>query len=139
MNSNSLMAWVLRSPFHGMFSDGMLLITVSGRKSGRNYTLPVAYFHGEGVLWVLTRRNRTWWRNVRHGGRVTLLLKRRLVDGFAVPELDEATVEILIHEYLKHFPQAARSLGIDVVDGILNVDDIARAAKERLFVRIEPT
>ena len=66
-------------------------------------------------------------------------MKRRLVEAFAVPELDEASVEILMHEYLKHFPQAVRSLGIDVKDGILNADDIVRAAKESLFVRIEPT
>ena len=139
MKSNQLMAWVLRSPFHGIFSDGMLLITVSGRKTGRKYTLPVAYFPGEGVLWIITLRNRTWWRNVINGGQVTLLLKRRSIIGYAKPEFETANVEVLIRDYLRHFPQAVRALGIQVVEGIFNPDDISRVAKDVLFVRIEPT
>ena len=138
MKSNYFMVWVLRSPFHRMFSDGMLLITVSGRKSGRQYTFPVAYFPGEGVFWILTLRHRTWWRNLRQGAKVTLLLKRRLISGWARPELDEANVEILLRDYLRHFPQAVGALDIKVVEGILNPDDISRVAKELLFVRIEP-
>jgi len=36
MNGNDFMAWVLRSPFHGMLSNGMMLITITGRKTGKN-------------------------------------------------------------------------------------------------------
>ena len=32
MNGNDFMAWVLRSPFHGMLSAGMMLITITGTK-----------------------------------------------------------------------------------------------------------
>jgi hypothetical protein len=49
MNGNDFMAWVLRSPFHGMLSGGMLLVTVTGRKTGKAYTLPVEYVQ-EGRL-----------------------------------------------------------------------------------------
>ena len=41
---NSIMSALLRSPFHGMLSSQMLLIKVTGRKSGRQYTTPVNYF-----------------------------------------------------------------------------------------------
>ena len=41
MKGNDFMAWVLRSPFHGMLSKGMMLITITGRKTGKTYTTPV--------------------------------------------------------------------------------------------------
>ena len=43
MNGYDFVAWLLRSPFHGMLSNGMMLITVSGRKTGKKYTTPVDY------------------------------------------------------------------------------------------------
>ena len=39
MTGNDFITWVLRSPFHGMLSNGMMLITVTGRKTGKKYTM----------------------------------------------------------------------------------------------------
>lgn len=66
MNGNDFMAWVLRSPLHGILSKGMMLITVTGRKTGKKYTLPVEYFEADGFLWIVTSRDRTWWRNLQN-------------------------------------------------------------------------
>ncbi len=132
------MSWVLRSPLHGMLSSSMMLITVTGRKSGKKYTLPVGYYRENGYLWVITSRDRTWWKNLKNGAEVLLLLKRQPVTGFAEPELDTHSVEGLLCEYLKHIPQGARSMGIRMKDGDPVPEDIERVAKERLFVRIEP-
>ena len=137
MNGNTFMSWILRSPIHGMLSDGMMLITITGCKTGKQYTTPVGYYRVNGELWVLTSRNRTWWKNLKGGADVSLLLRRKPVDGFAEPELDPKSVEARMHEYLRHVPQAARSMGIRVEDGIANQDDVERTAKERLFVRID--
>ena len=60
MNGNDFMAWVLRSPFHGMLSNGMMLITITGRKTGKTYTTPVGYYVENDYLWVITSRERTW-------------------------------------------------------------------------------
>mgnify|MGYP000058818894 CR=1 FL=1 len=136
MNGNNFMAWLLRSPFHGMLSNGMMLITVTGRKTGLKYTTPVGYFEEDNHLWVFTSRNRTWWRNLCGGAPVSLLLKRRTVEAFAEPVLDERAVGFWMHEYLRHVPQAAHSLGIRVKDGVASEEDVARIAKDRLFVRI---
>ncbi len=87
MNGNDFMAWVLRSPFHGMLSNGMMLITVTGRKTGRKYTTPVGYYRAGEYLWVITSRERTWWKNLRGGAQVGLLLKRKPVTAFAEPDL----------------------------------------------------
>ena len=137
MNGNDFMSWVLRSPLHGMLSNGMMLITVTGRKTGKKYTLPVGYYRENGFLWVITSRVRTWWKNLRGGAEVGLLLKRKPVTAIAEPDLDEKSVEARMVEYIKHAPQAAKSLGIRVENGNANAEDVARTAKDRLFVKIK--
>jgi hypothetical protein len=137
MNGNDFMAWVLRSPFHGILSNGMLLITVTGRKTGRKFTFPVGYYPEGEYLWVLTSRDRTWWRNLQGGAEVGLLMKRKPVTAFAQPELEEKAVEARIPEYLHHVPQASKPMDIRMENGEPNVEDIARTAKDRLFVRIK--
>jgi F420H(2)-dependent quinone reductase len=136
MNGNDFMAWILRLPFHGMLSKGMMLLTVTGRKTGKAYTIPVGYYEEGGYLWVITSRNRTWWRNSNGGAKVELLLKHAIVCGHAETELNGSAVNEYMKEYIQHVPQAARSFGIHVQDGVANSEDVARSAKDRLFVKI---
>ena len=139
MNGNDFMSWMLRSPLHGILSDGMLLITVTGRKTGKEFSFPVGYYRENGYLWVITSRDRTWWKNLRGGAEVSLLLKRKPVKALADTDLDEKAVEARMYEYVKHVPQAAKSLGIRIQNGNANAEDIARTAKDRLFVRLQLT
>ena len=139
MNGNDFMSWVLRSPFHGMLSKGMMLITVTGRKTGKTYTTPVGFYENDGYLWILTSRDRTWWRNVQGGADVKLLLKRKPMNGFAETELDEKAVQAFMRDYVKHIPQAAKPMKIRVENGVANAEDVARVAKDRLFVKIKLT
>ena len=138
MNGNGFMSWVLRSPMHRMLSNGMMLITVTGRKTGKKYTTPVGYYRENGFLWVLSSRDRTWWKNLKGGAEVSLLLQRKPVAAFAEPELEIQSVESRMRDYLKHVPQAAKPMGVRLENGIANQEDIERIAKERLFIRIEP-
>lgn len=137
MTGNDFMAWVLRSPFHGMLSNGMMLITITGRKTGKKYTTPVGYYREGEYLWVITSRDRTWWKNLQGGAEVDLLLKRKPVTAYAEPDLDEKAVEARMWDYLRHVPQAAKPMGIRIENGKPNAEDIARTAKGRLFVRIK--
>ncbi len=137
MNGNDFMSWMLRSPLHGMLSDGMMLITVTGRKTGRKITLPVGYYREGDSLWIVTSRDRTWWKNLRGGAEVDLLLKRKPVRAFAETDLDEKSVEARMAEYLHHVPQAAKMMKIRMEAGKPNLEDIRATAKDRLFVRIK--
>ena len=136
MTGNDFMSWVLRSPFHGMLSNGMMLITVTGQKTGKRFTFPVGYYEEGGHLWVITSRDRAWWKNLRGGAIVDLLLKRKSVTASAELELDEMAVEKRMYEYIQHVPRAAKPLGIRVDNENVNAEDIARTAKNRLFVRL---
>src|SRR5690348_6057183 len=84
---NRLLEWLLRSRAHRLVSGRLALVTYTGRKSGRRYTIPTFYRDkGEeitiGVGWP---DQKVWWRNLRgEGASVTLVVRGRTVRGHAV-------------------------------------------------------
>jgi deazaflavin-dependent oxidoreductase (nitroreductase family) len=137
MNGNDFVAFFLRTPLH-VFMGNTMLITVTGRRTGKQYSTPVGFYRDGNSLWVLTSRDRTWWRNVRNEAEVSLLLKGKTVSAFAEAELDETVVASHLFDYLRHMPLAAKSLGIRTADKVPNVEDVRQVAKARLFVKIKP-
>lgn len=137
MNGNSFMTFMLRSPLHGIMSGSTMLITVTGRKSGRSITTPVNYYQEGDMLWVISNRERTWWRNLKGGVPVKLHLRGREKSGFGEVLLDEAAVAPQIGEYVRHLPISARSLGVHIQDGQPDPADLRRLAKERVMIRIK--
>jgi deazaflavin-dependent oxidoreductase (nitroreductase family) len=93
--ANPFLKWLLRSPLHVLLSNALMLITVTGRKSGKAYTTPVQYKHDDGAVLVISALDRTWWKNVRGGAPVTLHLRGRLQHGHAVCVEDSAAVAAL--------------------------------------------
>jgi F420H(2)-dependent quinone reductase len=90
---NPMVRLILRSPAHPLASGRLALITVTGRRSGRSYTIPVGYRqHGDrvtiGVGWPGRKR---WWRNVAGGAPVRLRLRGAERRGYAQAHGDERT------------------------------------------------
>ena len=52
--SNPVVRLLLRSPLHGPLDSAVLLLHVTGRKSGRRYVIPVNYVDIGGRLTVVT-------------------------------------------------------------------------------------
>ena len=60
----------------------LMLLSYTGRKSGKTYTIPIGYFvWGEGELMAFSTAR--WWTNLRGGTPVTLLVKGQQLN--AVP------------------------------------------------------
>src|SRR5690242_5736933 len=138
MTGNDFVTFFLRTPLYVFLGDTML-ITVTGCKTGRKYSTPVGFYWEGDYLWVISNRDRTWWRNVKNGADVSLLLKGKTVCGFAEVELNEKAVETHLIDYIYHIPVAAKSFGIRMENKIPNAEDIARVAREKLFIKINPT
>lgn len=137
MTGNDFVTFFLRTPLH-VFLGNTMLITVTGCKTGRKYSTPVGFYRENDSLWILTSRDRTWWRNVKNGSKVSLLLKGKYVDAFAQAELDEKDVEARLFDYIRQMPMAAKPLGIRMENKSPNREDVVRIAKDRLFVKVRP-
>jgi F420H(2)-dependent quinone reductase len=100
-SGNRAVALLLRSPFHRLVSRQLTLITVTGRRSGRQHTLPVAYSESEQRLAipVMWPERKLWWRNLRDGAPVRLRLRGVERTGQAHARVDEdggVRVEVLL-------------------------------------------
>lgn len=137
MNGNSFMAWVLRSPFHGMLSNGMMLVTVTGRKTGKAYTLPVEYVQENDSLWVMSKRNRRWWRNLEGEATIGLVLRRKSIQGVGRLHTDPVLVKSRLAAYLLNMPMSAKALGVRMENKLPNSDDLARVASDLVFIQVE--
>ena len=93
------MRGLLRSPLHRLASGRLALITVTGRRSGREYTLPVLYAQeGDRVtVEVGWAESKVWWRNLRDGRDVRLRLRGEERTGHARAHGDvRSGVKVLI-------------------------------------------
>jgi deazaflavin-dependent oxidoreductase (nitroreductase family) len=93
--SNAVIKPLLRSPLHSLASGSLMLITFTGRKSGRTYTTPVAYHQPDDHTVILfTQRERIWWKNLIGGAQVTLRLRGRDIQGTATALPDQPRAEL---------------------------------------------
>lgn len=123
---NRLPMLLLKSPVHGIVSRKLLLLTFTGRTSGKQYTLPVGYAR-EGDT-VLIGAAGPWWKNLRGGARVSVLLRGRERTGSADAVTDQAAMAPLYRTLLAQNPTHGRFVSIRREhDRMPNADDLARA------------
>ncbi len=89
---NSIVPWLLRSPLHFLASGQMMLVTFTGRKSGKVYTTPVEYCRDNERVIFFTQRGRVWWKNLRDGAAVTVRIAGRDLTGQAQAITDDETI-----------------------------------------------
>jgi hypothetical protein len=97
---NRVVAAVLRSRFHRVLSGHLILLSYTGRRSGRQISLPVGYeAHGPDQLTITVGRpsGKVWWRNLRDVAPVSLVLRGSHMSGVAHSREDQrgdVTVEV---------------------------------------------
>jgi deazaflavin-dependent oxidoreductase (nitroreductase family) len=137
---NPILTALLRSPLHAVMGDGTMLVSVTGRRSGRVYTTPVNFLRDGDTLTIISLRERTWWRNLRGGAEVGVHLRGQARRGRATMSGADADVARALGEILAVRPAHARYLGVSMrPDGTPNPEDLARAARSRVVVRIQLT
>ena len=115
---NATIRSLLRSPFSRLVDRGIVLLTVTGRRSGRRFSFPVQYVEDGDTLWIMSGAGpeKTWWRNLVGGSRVDVLLRRHPYEGtaeVATHEVDPVTGEEGVRRFAARYPSFARKLGID--------------------------
>ncbi|HEY6406294.1 MAG TPA: nitroreductase/quinone reductase family protein [Ktedonobacteraceae bacterium] len=96
--ANTIATTILRSPWHKMRSDRLLLLTFTGRKSGKEFTTPMHYVQeGETLRLIVVY---PWWKNLVGEATVRVLLRGKLRTGTA-EVLPEEGGEVVVKIHLK--------------------------------------
>jgi deazaflavin-dependent oxidoreductase (nitroreductase family) len=136
--ANRFMATMLRLPLaHNLLSKMMLLITFTGRKSGKQYTTPVGYHRDSNRVFILTKRFRKWWYNFRDPAPVTLRLRGKNVTGTATAITDVDTIISALADSIKAVPRSADIYGVKMIDGQPNADDLREIAPKVVLIQVD--
>lgn len=140
---NPTVVRLLGSRLHFVLSGGTLVLTVTGRKSGRPYDLPLNWVpSGDGALVCFTGKGWSgWWRNIdSEGTPVSVTLRGDRLRAKARPIADPEAVERGLRLFLARFPSNAKPFGVSLGGGKLPEEgDLARAARDdgTVMVRVE--
>ncbi len=137
---NAIMAGLLRSPLHGLLSKSTMLMTYTGRKSGKVYSTPMNYVltheAGAEVLITTSYRHRTWWRNLRGGVPVVVRLQGKALKAQAEAIEDDPKVAEGLGQFLELVPVWAKYYQVELDPGRKpDAADVAEAAKTRVVIR----
>ena len=141
MRMNPIVDVVLRSRFHWLLSRGLALITVTGRRTGRRYAIPVGYLETSEAMVVLVNDapKKTWWRNYMQPGPIEMRLRgvHRSGRAVVVPP-DSEQFRRTAEESFRRSRVIPRLFGIafDPRRG-LTVEDAERLAQRAAIIRIE--
>lgn len=137
---NVPMRALLRSPAHGIASAHLCLLSYTGRRSGRAFTIPLSFVQEGEVVRLLSSHQTRWWKNLtgegadveveiareRHRGRATALLE----DGEAFRHG--------VRHFLTALPRDAPVYGIPLdADKRPKEDAIDRASTHVVVVEIQ--
>ncbi|HEU4539636.1 MAG TPA: nitroreductase family deazaflavin-dependent oxidoreductase [Jiangellaceae bacterium] len=110
---NNMVRMALRTPgLQRLIGRGLALITVTGRKTGTRYTTPVSYYRDHDAVLVITKRGRTWWRNLETNADVELRLAGEKWRGRAQILADNSAALSRLATALERRHTDARALGL---------------------------
>ena len=134
---NPFVSMILRSPLHRLLSSHVLLLTFTGRKTGKRFTIPVGYTRKGDTFTLFS--SKSWYKNLRGGGHVAVHLQGRRRTGRVEVIEDRAAVldaaERLVAEY--GLKEAGRRIGLALDTGPPpSPDELAAAMEGRVVIRL---
>jgi hypothetical protein len=92
---NPMVGFLLRTPLAGPLRKQMMVVNVTGRKSGRRYSIPLSAHQIDGTIYALT--SAPWKNNFRdgataevlHDGKTSTMRGELITDPNVVAELSE--------------------------------------------------
>jgi deazaflavin-dependent oxidoreductase (nitroreductase family) len=119
-----------------MVSKDILLISFTGRKSGKTYTTPVSYSQHDGQVIIFTHAN--WWKNLRNDAHVILRLRGQDIEGLAEPVAeDKQAIAEALSMHLREAPFDARYYGVTFDEnGNPSAEEVEKAVQSVVMLRI---
>ena len=128
---NPVVAFLARSPLHFLISHQVLVIQFKGRKSGKQYLVPVSYHEHESSYTCVTLRSNIWWRNLKEVSHTKIWLKGTLKNAQIDLEFNnDQIVENTLRDLVTNNRVDAYFAKIKLnKDGSPDSDDLIQAAK----------
>lgn len=130
---------VLHTPLHPLLSSRWASLEFTGRKSGRVFHTPVGYYREGDRVWITT--GSPWWKNLRDGARVRLLLKLKAYEGTADLVADPAEAARRLRQILESVPTLAYPGDVRIVNGGVTdaeMDRVIAAGRKVIEIRLQP-
>ena len=127
---------ILRSPLHRLLSKGVLLLNFTGRKTWKQYTIPVGYTLEGHTLTLFS--SYCWYKNLR-GALVSMHLRgRKRVGRAKVIEEREAVLEAAEHLVAEYgLKGAGRRIGLALdISPPPTTDELVAALEGRVVILI---
>lgn len=135
---NPFVIALLRSPLHSLFDKHTMLITITGLKSGKNYTFPVSFVReGENLL-VISQKDRTWWKNLRGGAQVIVSLQGHALKAWGETFTDTEMGAKILLQILQSVPAYQRllHLKLDATGRPEHPEALTHLAQDHVIVRV---
>jgi hypothetical protein len=114
--ANPLLRLLLHRPAGHRLGRHLALIRYRGRRTGRSYELPVQYARDGDRVWILpgAPERKTWWRSLRGGAAVDLVLAGHDRHGHAtvISASQQPSFADGLTAYLRAHPHAGPALGL---------------------------
>jgi hypothetical protein len=126
---NPVLRFVLGTPLAGAAGEQMMVVNVTGRKSGKRYSIPVTAHHIDGTLYALT--SAPWKNNFKGGASAEVLHRRKTTTMRGELITDPATVGELAHRCADSYgaKRAQRLMGMKFRDNrVPSVEEFSEAA-----------
>jgi deazaflavin-dependent oxidoreductase (nitroreductase family) len=135
---NPLVIALLRSPLHSLFDKNTMLITITGRKSGKRYSFPVSYVRDGENLLVISQKDRTWWKNLRGGAPVIVSLQGHALKARGETFTDTEMAAKILLQILQSTPtyQQLLHVTLDAKGQPEHPEDLTHLAQEHVVVRM---
>lgn len=135
---NPFVIALLRSPLHGLLDQHTMLITITGRKSSKHYTFPVSYIREGENLFVISQKDRSWWKNLCGGAQVLVSLQGHTwrARGETFTDVEMAAHILLL--ILQSVPVYQRLLHVtlDATGQPEHPEALTRLAQDHVIVRV---
>ncbi|HYP40548.1 MAG TPA: nitroreductase family deazaflavin-dependent oxidoreductase [Chloroflexia bacterium] len=134
---NPIISSRLRSAKPGKLAESVLLLTFTGRKSGKEFTTPVGYTQHGDTLTVFT--GRPWWKNLQERPNVRVWVRGRDLDGVAQVMTDNAEVARAAQAFIaEQGAKNAQRIGLLVARGCQpTYQELLEATRDRVVILIK--
>ncbi len=137
---NFFVELLLKSPVHGFFSDSLMVIYFTGRKSGKPFRTPVRYQRDGDKVVCFTSKETKWWPNVSAKPDVELLVggvRQRYKAEVITDDLQR--ISPALAENIRLFPQDAPYHNVRLNKDKSPVpEDFEKALPETVLVELTP-